>query len=106
MSRGDESELVRVAVAAAPAVPEIVHMSDEDQYMFDLQGFVVLRQVVPQDVIRKANEALDRLEALAPPCGTGSTSGAQTAAGGLPPPCVLGDQRTESNLYISNVLEG
>ena len=94
----DGSTEVRVGWAGAAA--ETVHMSEEDQYMFDLQGFVVLRQVVSQDLIQAANLALDRLEGLAPPCGTGSTDSASTAAGGLPYPCVLGDERTEST-YIS-----
>ena len=44
-------------------------------------------------------------EALAPPIGTGSTTAGESVAGELPPPCVLGDQRTEDNLYISNVME-
>ena len=105
----DGSTDVRVGwagAAAAPPAPKVVHMSEEDTYMFDLQGCVVLRQVVSHDVIQAANQALDRLEELAPPCGTGSTESAGPAAGGLPYPCVLGDERTESNLYISNVLEG
>ena len=96
---------VAAAAEAAPA-EEMIHMSDGDRYLFDLQGFVVLKQVVPQDVLRAANEALDRLEALAPPCGAGAVSTELTVAGDLPPPCVLGDERTESNLYISNILEG
>ena len=92
--------------AEVPAVAELVHMTEAEKYLFDLQGFVVLRQVVPPECIRAANAALDRFEALAPPVGTGGTDAASTAAGGLPAPCVLGDVRTESNLYISNVLEG
>lgn len=100
-SRVHDALLPLRAVNVAVATPEVVHMSEEDTYMFDLQGFIVLRQVVPQHVIQAANRALDRLEQLAPPCGTGSS-----AAGDLPVPCVLGDERTQSNLYISNVLEG
>jgi ectoine hydroxylase-related dioxygenase (phytanoyl-CoA dioxygenase family) len=65
--------------------------SDEQRYLFDLQGYVVLRQVVSEAVIARANRAMARLEAL--------------GDGELPPRVVLGAPRTPSNLYISNILE-
>ena len=81
-------------------------MTPEQTYMFDLQGFVVLRNVVPPAAIANANAALDRFEELAPPVGSGAVANDSTSAGDLPHPCVLGDERTDSNLYISNILEG
>ncbi|GDY12043.1 hypothetical protein LBMAG53_09210 [Planctomycetota bacterium] len=66
-------------------------LSDEQRYLFDLQGFLILRQVVPAAQIKRANLAMERLEAL---------SDAE-----FPPRVVLGSPRTAANLYISNLLE-
>lgn len=67
-------------------------MTEEQQYLFDLHGYLVLPQVVPPAVVAACNAALDRFEAMAPEA--------------YPPPLVLGDRRTEQNLYISNIVEG
>lgn len=67
-------------------------MNDEHIYLFDLQGYVVLKGVVPSDIVDAANRALDRFEEMAPD--------------DYPPPLQLGAERTASNLYISNILEG
>ena len=67
-------------------------MDAEQQYIFDLQGYIVLKGVVPETVIRACNEALDRFEAM--------------DESQLPPPLCYGASRSEQNLYISNILEG
>ena len=66
-------------------------MNDEQKYLFDLQGYLVLNSVVPAPVIAACNEVLDRLEPMAPE--------------DFPDPLVLGSEKTEENLYISNILE-
>ena len=66
-------------------------MTDEQKYLFDLQGFIVLKGVVPQTVIASCNDVLDRYEQMPPE--------------DYPPPLCLGTQRTEKELYISNILE-
>ena len=67
-------------------------MKDEQIYLFDLQGYIVLKGVVPADVLAAANAALDRFEQMDP--------------ADYPPPLQLGDRRTDNNLFISNILEG
>ena len=39
-------------------------MTDEEKYLFDLQGYVVLKNVVPQELVDGCNEALDRYDAF------------------------------------------
>ena len=39
-------------------------MTPEEAYLFDLNGYLILRQVLPQDVVRDLNGEIDRLEAL------------------------------------------
>ena len=67
-------------------------MNPEQEYLFDLQGYVVLTQVVPPKLITVCNAALDRFQAMDPDH--------------YPPPLVLGQERTPENLYISNIVEG
>ncbi len=67
-------------------------MTEEQKYLFDLQGFIVLEDVVPQSVIEACNEALDGFEEMSPE--------------DYPPPLCLGTEKTEEELYISNILEG
>jgi hypothetical protein len=43
--------------AAAAGVPE---MSEADRYLFDLNGYVVVRGVLAPDQVRRANDAVDR----------------------------------------------
>ena len=66
-------------------------MTDEQKYLFDLQGFIVLKSVIPQSVIDACNTVLDAYENMPPD--------------DYPPPLCLGTQRTEKELYISNILE-
>ena len=68
-----------------------VPMSQEQVYLFDLQGFVVLKQVVPQSAIEKANRVMEKLEHMNP--------------AEFPPPLTLGEEKTHENLYIGNILE-
>ena len=67
-------------------------MTEEQKYLFDLQGFIVLEDVVPKSVIEACNEALDEFEEMSPE--------------DYPPPLCLGTEKTEQELYISNILEG
>ncbi len=67
-------------------------MTEEQKYLFDLQGFIVLKEVVPPEVIAACNTALDRFEPVPPEA--------------FPPPLCLGTEKTEQELYISNILEG
>lgn len=66
-------------------------MSDEQKYLFDLQGYIVLKNAIPQAYLQAANAVLDRLVDL--------------PEADYPYPLRLGDARTPSNLYISNILE-
>ena len=67
-------------------------MNDQQKYVFDLQGYIVLEGVVPPATVAECNSVLDRYENMNP--------------ADYPAPLVLGDERTEKNLYISNILEG
>ena len=67
-------------------------MDAQQQYLFDLQGYIALKGVVPAAVIAACNQVLDRFEIM--------------EEADYPPPLCLGDQRTQQNLYISNILEG
>ena len=66
-------------------------MTEEQTYLFDLQGYVVLKGVVPKHVVAACNNALDRFENVPPET--------------FPPPLCLGTQKTDQELYISNILE-
>ena len=39
-------------------------MTPEERYLFDLQGYLILRQVLPADLVQRLNDAVDRLESL------------------------------------------
>ena len=41
-------------------------MTPEQKYLFDLQGFIVLEDVVPRSVIKACNQALDGFEEMDP----------------------------------------
>ncbi len=66
-------------------------MTGEQKYLFDLQGFIVLKDVIPQEVIESCNAVLDEYENMNP--------------NDYPEPLCLGTERTERELYISNILE-
>lgn len=67
-------------------------MTEEQKYIFDLQGYIVLENVVPKSVVAACNRALDRFEGMPPEA--------------YPPPLTLGTEKTEQEIYISNILEG
>ena len=67
-------------------------MNDEQKYIFDLQGYIVLKNAVPTEMVAACNQALDRFEAM--------------DSADYPPPLALGDEQTPENLYISNIIEG
>jgi ectoine hydroxylase-related dioxygenase (phytanoyl-CoA dioxygenase family) len=67
-------------------------MNDEQKYLFDLHGYIVLPNVVPSDVVAACNAAMDRFETM--------------EVSDYPEPLSLGTPRTEQELYISNILEG
>ena len=66
-------------------------MTDEQKYLFDLQGYIVLKRIIPPAVVDACNRVLDRFEEMPPD--------------DYPPPLCLGTPRTEKELYISNILE-
>ncbi len=66
-------------------------MTEEQKYLFDLQGYIVLKGVLPPSVVEKCNKSLDRFEDMPPQ--------------DFPYPLCLGTPKTEKELYISNILE-
>ncbi|MBT4140242.1 MAG: hypothetical protein HOE48_20165 [Candidatus Latescibacteria bacterium] len=67
-------------------------MTDEQKYVFDLNGYIVLENVVPNKVMEACHKALDRFEDMDPE--------------EFPEPLCLGKRKTAQELYISNILEG
>lgn len=67
-------------------------MDETQKYLFDLNGFLVIENAVPLALVDGCNAVLDRFEEM--------------DAADYPPPLSLGNERTEGNLFISNVLEG
>jgi hypothetical protein len=67
-------------------------MTEEQKYLFDLQGYLILEQVVPSEIVDACNRSLDQYEA--------------TDESDYPLPLQLGQDRSPENLYISNILEG
>ena len=66
-------------------------MNDEQKYLFDLQGYLVLEGVLSAPIVDACNRELDRLETMDPV--------------EYPPPLLLGQKKSKENLYISNILE-
>ena len=66
-------------------------MNEEQKYLFDLNGYVVLPDVLSAQQLKECNRELDLLE--------------QTNPVEYPEPFCLGQERTKDNLYISNILE-
>ena len=67
-------------------------MTEEQRYMFDLQGYLVLKNVVPSETITAVNTVLDRFESL--------------PVEDLPPGVTHGKSRTNEELYLANMVEG
>ena len=66
-------------------------MTEEQKYLFDLQGYIVLKDVVPSSAVEACNKSLDRFEDMLPE--------------DFPAPLCLGTPKTEKEIYISNILE-
>lgn len=66
-------------------------MNNEQKYLFDLQGYLVLKNVLSQEMIDVCNAVLDRFEDMDPAA--------------YPPPLALGLEKTPDTLYISNMME-
>lgn len=67
-------------------------MNDLQRYLFDLQGYVVLKGVLPLEVVAHLERSLDKFEAA--------------AEGHLPPHVAVTKPRTPEELYLSNIVEG
>jgi ectoine hydroxylase-related dioxygenase (phytanoyl-CoA dioxygenase family) len=67
-------------------------MNDLQRYLFDLQGYVVLKGVLPQSDVANLEASLDRLET--------------TSERDLPPHIAAAKPRTSEELYLSNIVEG
>ena len=66
-------------------------MDDLTRYLFDLQGYVVLKNVLPQETVARISAQLDEME--------------PKAESELPPHVVCSKPRTPEELYISNIAE-
>jgi ectoine hydroxylase-related dioxygenase (phytanoyl-CoA dioxygenase family) len=67
-------------------------VDNEQKYFFDLQGYLVLKDVVPTEVVAAGNEAMDRFEKM--------------DENEYPDPLELGMPRTDKDMFLSNILEG
>lgn len=66
-------------------------MDEKQRYLFDLQGYLVLKGVVPKAVIDACNTVLDRIDEMPPER--------------YPDGVTLGKARTPAELYVSNIVE-
>jgi ectoine hydroxylase-related dioxygenase (phytanoyl-CoA dioxygenase family) len=66
-------------------------MNDAQRYMFDLQGFIVLKDVLSRDKIGRLDAILSELERL--------------SEKDYPPPVVQSKPRNGQALYLSNIVE-
>ncbi len=75
-----------------PSIRPHQQMTDEQRYLFDLQGYLVLKNVVPLETIANVNAVLDHFETLSEEA--------------LPNGVTHGKARTAEELYLSNMVEG
>ena len=66
-------------------------MDDKQRYTFDLQGYVIVRNILPAAQVSRLKEILDELENRPPEQ--------------LPPHVVPSKPRTDKELYLSNIVE-
>jgi ectoine hydroxylase-related dioxygenase (phytanoyl-CoA dioxygenase family) len=66
-------------------------MNPRQQYLFDLNGYVLLKNVIPATQVKKINRVIERLEKIDPKS--------------FPPNIVQSKPRTSEELYISNIVE-
>jgi len=66
-------------------------MDEMQRYLFDVQGYLILEDVIPLPVVRRLESLMDELEARDPET--------------LPASVVPSKPRTASELYLSNIVE-
>lgn len=66
-------------------------MDSAQRYWFDVQGYLVVKNVLPATLVSEFNRVLDRYEGMDP--------------ADFPPPLALGRERDANSLYLSNVVE-
>lgn len=66
-------------------------MNDKQKYLFDLQGYILLRNVLTEDKVERLNARMDDLEAM--------------SEDAYPPHVVRSKPRTNKELYVSNIVE-
>ena len=66
-------------------------MNEEQKYLFDLQGYFIIKDLLPGSLIKQCNDVLTRIEAL--------------DADDYPPSVIQSKERSESELYVSNIIE-
>jgi hypothetical protein len=69
----------------------MLKMTEEQKYLFDLQGFIVLKNIIPQKTVKEVNEEMTRLSNM------NETE--------LPVGVCHGKQRKTDELYLSNIVE-
>jgi ectoine hydroxylase-related dioxygenase (phytanoyl-CoA dioxygenase family) len=66
-------------------------LDSEQRYWFDVQGYLVLKNVLSPAVVKTFNDVLDRYETMAP--------------ADFPAPLAYGRERDANSMYLSNVVE-
>ncbi len=66
-------------------------MNDEQRYLFDVQGYLVLKNVLSPEAVKACNAALSRIEAM--------------PAEQYPDPLLLAKPRDKTELYLANIIE-
>ena len=66
-------------------------MNDEQKYLFDLNGYIVIKNLLPDALVEQCNGILTRIEGLEP--------------NDYPSSVTQSKERTENELYISNIVE-
>lgn len=66
-------------------------MNEEQKYLFDLQGYFIIKDLLPESLVKQCNDVLTRIEELDPD--------------DYPPSVTQSKERTESELYVSNIVE-
>ena len=67
-------------------------VNEEQKYLFDLRGYLVIENALTQETVGELNQAAERIEDIEPSA--------------YPPPVERGKEMTDEELYLSNILEG
>ncbi len=62
--------------AAAPAAPADAPVTEREEYLFDLNGYLILKNVLTKSHVAEMNAVLDRITSLDPPLHAGEWYGA------------------------------